>query len=362
MKKILLISVIFGITIAVILGVFLQINSSGVTPSHLSGDGKPLSNSIAEIRDVSINGVTQRLLIRGVNKDNPLLLHLHGGPGGPDQTLLQSFGKTLEDVFTVVYWDQRGSGASYYSDMADKPLTLQMLVEDGVTISEMLLNEFEKEQLYLHGHSWGTLLGINLITERADLFKAFFAVGLFGHSQRAEKLSWDFTINAAREVGDESTVERLISMGSPPYRSNQQWVKNVTEQRKLLWPYENPDAKPLFTMLDVYWRFALYDGYTVSEKLRAFKGLDYTMDELWPTVVATNLINTHTKLDVPIYVFQGKYDQHTVTEVAKDYFDVINAPDKAYHVFENSAHWPHINEYQAYRERIFLHLQTLEAG
>ena len=360
MKKALKIIITSCVVLIMFLAVFLWLNSPGTTPPITDTDGQSLTNSIAEVRDVSINGVTQRLLIRGADKNNPLLLHLHGGPGGPDQVILQGSGKTLEDLFTVVYWDQRGSGASYHSSMADENLTLQQVVDDGIAITEMLLNEFDQDQLYLHGHSWGTLLGINIVSKAPELFKAFFVVGLFADSQRSEKLSWEYTLNAARAAGDEDTVNRLTQIGSPPYSSDRQWIESVTEQRQLLWPYENPGAEPLFNMADIYWSFALYNGYTIGEKLNSLTGLDHAMKNLWPTVVATNLNNTHTELNVPIYVFQGQYDQHTVTEVAKDYFENINAPDKAYHLFEKSAHWPHVNEYELYRERIMQHLQTIE--
>ncbi len=349
MKKALVYSVSLVLLSAAATFVFLSINSPRSTAQFLGRDGQSLPNSIAEIRDVEINGARQRLLIRGADKNNPVLLHLHGGPGGPDQSLLQSYGKTLEDLFTVVYWDQRGSGASFQSAQVDQPLILEQLVDDGVAISNLLRREFKQDKIYLQGHSWGTLLGVKIITKAPELYTAFFAVGLFGYSQRAERLSWHYALKAAQDAGDTRTAKRLTEMGPPPYKTNSAWIKNVTEQRKLLWPYENPNAPALFAMTDIYWMFANYHGYSLKEKLSAFDALDYTMQQLWPVVVNTNLIETHTEIDVPFYVFQGKYDQHTVTEVAKDYFEAINAPDKAYHLFENSAHWPHVREYEKYR-------------
>jgi pimeloyl-ACP methyl ester carboxylesterase len=112
------------------IGISLFLSSPGKTPLFLDSDGNLIEDSVAEVRDIEINGVKQRVLIRGVNKRNPLLLHLHGGPGGPDQTILQSHGKTLEDFFTVVYWDQRGSGASYYAKHLDQPLTFAQLAQE----------------------------------------------------------------------------------------------------------------------------------------------------------------------------------------------------------------------------------------
>ncbi len=360
MKKIWLVCASALLVLVAGMATFLLLNSTGSLPIHTTENGESAPNAISEIRDVSINGVNQRLLIRGANKDNPLLLHLHGGPGGPDQAIIQSKGQTIEDIFTVVYWDQRGSGASYHADRDGSKLTLNQLVEDGVTISDMLLSEFGQEKLYLQGHSWGTLLGVNMISKAPDRYKAFFAVGLFANSKQSERLSWEYVLAAAKAAGDDHAIQRLTEMGSPPFSTDEEWIRNVTEQRKLLWPYENPNAEPLFNMAEVYWMFATYSGYTIGEKLRSLGGLDYTMADLWPVVVETNLIKSHTQFDVPFYVFQGKYDQHTVTQVAREYFDVINAPDKAYHLFQNSAHWPHISEYDLYRMHIKEHMQKIE--
>jgi len=76
--------------IVLLLMVALLIISPQETKSFIEQDGGIAENSIAEIRDVEINGVTQRLLIRGLNRNNPLLLHVHGGPGGADQAIVRS--------------------------------------------------------------------------------------------------------------------------------------------------------------------------------------------------------------------------------------------------------------------------------
>lgn len=66
-------------------------------------------------------------------------------------------------------------------------------------------------------------------------------------------------------------------------------------------------------------------------------------------VINTDLFTKNPKLDVPVYFLQGKYDQHTVTLLVKEYFDYIEAPIKQYIDFENSAHWPHLREFGKYR-------------
>lgn len=327
----------------------LALTSSKTTPAFTDDNGTTLTNSIAEIRDVTINGTSQRILIRGENRDNPLLLQLHGGPGGPDQAIIQSTGKTVEDLFTVVYWDQRGTGASYNESTRLQPLTLEQISSDGIALSKMLLNEFGQNKLYLQGHSWGSLLGVEMASQAPELFQAYFGIGQFANGMRAEKLSWDFALSAAKNAQDQSTVNALMELGSPPYNTDQEWIDKVMVQRALMIPYENPNQGPVFTMADFYRQFYFYEGYNISEKIGMLSAPSFSMQQLWPAVINSNLLKTHTQFEVPIYIFQGKYDQHTVTQVAKEYFDVINAPEKNYFSFDQSAHWPHINEYTKYR-------------
>lgn len=55
-----------------------------------------IKDSIAILESVKINDFDQYLLIRGNNINNPIILFLHGGPGGAQIGFARSFQKELE--------------------------------------------------------------------------------------------------------------------------------------------------------------------------------------------------------------------------------------------------------------------------
>ncbi|WOJ95894.1 alpha/beta hydrolase [Congregibacter brevis] len=339
-----------NVLIALLLFVFtvtttLIVVSPKTTPKMPRSAAAP----IAEILDIEVNGANQRILMRGQNRTNPILLHVHGGPGGPDQAILRSKGFDIEDLFTVVYWDQRGAGASYFADASTDDLSLEQIVEDGLAVSEYLLDRFDKDKLYLQGHSWGTLVATHMATERPKLFAAYFGIGQMADSRRAELLSYNFTVQQLTQAGDQKALHELESLGPPPYPSPEEWLRAVGIERTLMRPLEKPDGSIFMSMLDTYLTFTLYRGYSISDKLNALRGSEISIDKLWTDAINADLMTTHRRFEIPVYFFQGRYDQHTVTEVAKAYFDVIDAPQKEYFEFASSAHWPHVNEFERYR-------------
>ena len=89
------------------------------------------------LEPVRLGGNTRWIRIRGANTSNPLLLLVQMGPGLPMINEARAFGRllSLEDDFTVVYWDQRGCGRSLRSPDATRDLSLQaMLVAVGMDI------------------------------------------------------------------------------------------------------------------------------------------------------------------------------------------------------------------------------------
>lgn len=63
---------------------------------------------IEVVEPVDVNGSTQWISIRGLNRRSSILLVVHGGPGSAMLGRTWAYQKPWEDLFTVVNWDQRG--------------------------------------------------------------------------------------------------------------------------------------------------------------------------------------------------------------------------------------------------------------
>src|ERR1044072_9085124 len=72
------------------------------TPNGVRGSYKPRSN-----------GIDQWVSVRGQDRDNPIILFVHGGPASPLTPTLWQFQRPLEEYFTMVTWDQRGAGKTF---------------------------------------------------------------------------------------------------------------------------------------------------------------------------------------------------------------------------------------------------------
>ena len=99
-----------------------------------------MTGSVAEKVSVPINGVHQGMVIRGKHSANPVLLWVHGGPGMPDYPLTQQYPTDLEDLFTVVWWDQRGAALSYDPDIPPDTMTIEQFIADTIAVTDYLRN------------------------------------------------------------------------------------------------------------------------------------------------------------------------------------------------------------------------------
>ena len=92
----------------------------------------------------------------------PMVLVLHGGPGGDYRSLLDL--KSLSDRYFVVYYDQRGSGLSPRTD--EEYLTYDTAISDIESIIKYYKPE---EKVILIGHSWGGMLACGFLGQYPQL-------------------------------------------------------------------------------------------------------------------------------------------------------------------------------------------------
>ena len=129
-------------------------------------------NKIEEGQFVQIGKLAQWIQIRGENRDNPVLLVLHGGPGIAFSALTPIF-RMWEQSFTIVQWDQPGAGKTASRNGKAKnndALTIEGMVQDGIQVAEWILHHLQQRKLILLGVSWGTVLGTTMVKRRPDLF------------------------------------------------------------------------------------------------------------------------------------------------------------------------------------------------
>ena len=97
---------------------------------------------------IPIGGIDQWIQIGKREAEHPVLLYLHGGPGGTSVPAAAAW-KPWEDHFTVVHWDQRGAGRTFRKngEIGCGPLTLDRMVSDGIEVAEFLIANTRKAKV-----------------------------------------------------------------------------------------------------------------------------------------------------------------------------------------------------------------------
>jgi len=314
----------------------------GKPKPFLDQNGKPLAGSLSEKVFVNINGVKQGMFIKSKNDTNPVLLYLHGGM--PDYFLTEKFPTGLEDYFTVVWWEQRGSGISYHADIPRKTMTLEQMVSDTIEVTDYLRNRFHKEKIYLMGHSGGTFIGIQAAAREPQLYSAYIGVAQMSNQLKSEKLAYDYMLQQFKENGNREMVRRLeagpvtMTGGTPDaYRAlrdpamHSLGIGTMHEMNSVVTGLFIPSLQsPEYTLGEKF--------HTWTAKARSGVAL------LWDDMITRDLSKDVTEFDLPVYFLSGIYDYTVNYTLAKDYFEKINAPLKGFYTFEQSAHSPLFEE------------------
>ena len=158
---------------------------------------------------LNINGVRQGMFLKGADIHNPVLLYLHGGPGSPEIAFDSDTPSALDQMFMVCWWEQRGAGISYSKKIPAESMCINQLVDDAIAVADYLWERFKKEKIYLLGHSWGSLLGIQVIQKAPERFYAYMGVGQVAWQLRSEQLAYDYMLEKFQLVNDNAMIKKL---------------------------------------------------------------------------------------------------------------------------------------------------------
>jgi pimeloyl-ACP methyl ester carboxylesterase len=292
---------------------------------------------VDEMIKVRIGGIDQWLSIRGKDRRNPILLFLHGGPASPAMPEAYTFQTPWEDYFTVVQWDQRGAGKTYAAntEQAMAPgMTVQGMTNDAAEVVQYLRQHYDKQKIFLMGHSWGTVLGVQLAQQHPEWFYAYISVGQVVNGRRNEEVGYAFALREAIAHGNQEAIRELKAMA--PYPGPSLTLDRIGTRSK----WEMYYGGLAYGRQDYQFEDdaeSLSPDYSKADLAAIGKGSLFSLNHLMQPLLAVNFDKV-THFDCPVIVFVGQHDYTTAHELAEKWFDDIQAPSKRLVSFADSAH------------------------
>lgn len=313
----------------------------------IKSDGN--TQSINSVEKVKIGGIDQWIYVTGNDSSKPVLLFLHGGPGYAMMPLLHDYNSYLENYFTVVNWDQRGAGLSYSPDIYEESMNLKQFVSDTHELTLYLKKRFNQEKIFLAGHSFGTVLGMEAIHKYPNDYQAYVGIGQVISFASNEQLCYDFALKSAKEDNNNTAIKELTKVGRPDSKGNYKddsgyattisWVEYYGGS--LYGQTSTRDLENIILNSEIY-----KDNFEQVESGWSFSDLLFEDKE----VRSLDFRNKIKSVDVPVYFFEGINDYEAPFELVKEYFDILKAPSKELIWFENSAHFPFYEEPQKFND------------
>ncbi len=332
------------LVLAVALGIGWLFAVSPGRPAPLrDAAGDVIPGSISERVTVDIGGIPQGMFIQSADPTNTVLLFLHGGPGMVEFFMEQEYPTGLERDFTMVWWEQRGAGMSFSTDLPPETMTMDRMIADTIEVADYLRTRFGQDRILLLGHSWGSYLGIQVAAKAPDRFLAYVGMAQIVHQLRSEVMARDYMIEAYRARGDDAMVRRLeaASVGMEAGTSPE-WMRLRDAAMHRIGVGHTHDMDSVVTGIFLpMWRVR---AYTVAEKINIWRGKAWSRPFFWDALIRDDLGARLTTFDLPIYFFVGRHDLTANPELSRAYFDLIEAPVKGFYIFGDSAHSPLFEE------------------
>ena len=279
-----------------------------------------------------IGGIEQWVSISGEDRDNPVILVLHGGPGVSIMPFAAAFAP-LRSSFTVVQWDQRGAGKTFgrYGAERSGELTADRIVADGIELSEHLLEGLGKRRIALLAVSFGTRIGLAMVQARPELFAAYVGTGQIADGARGDAVGYSRTLERARATGNHEALAELEAIGSPPWSQLESW--GVAKRWALRLTREDDPAREI----DLLALLRAAPGYSDADMENLLNGQAFSAAALAPHL-PFDARRLGMRFSVPVFIFQGRHDLSTPLEPVASWFEAIDAPVKALLVVEDASH------------------------
>jgi len=320
-------------------------------------------HGIQESTCIKFGGINQYIHIRGENTGNPVILFLHGGPGGAMSFVGYHWQTALEPDYTIVNWDQRGCGRTFYGNPAPKnerksssgnpapvssrELSAELLLRDIDELVEYLKERFGQEKIILMGHSWGTILGSMYSQSHPEKLAAYIGVGQAVNMESGEALAKETAILRAESRKNLKYIDKLSALYDIFFSARGADMKNFIKMRSLTSRYLLCKGgmrgwKMAWTGLtspDISFRDLRWQILSITRKQKFFA----LQAPLLPYLFDFNLYAFGTGYEIPVSFISGDGDWITPYPLVRKYAKSVKAPKKDMILLENTGHTPFLD-------------------
>jgi len=320
-------------------------------------------NGIHTLDKVNLNGLEQWILIRSWDQSNPVLLYLHGGPGAPLFCNARDIGfrTSLEHKFTMVYWEQRGTGKSFSLNIPEKTMTVEQLISDTHELTLMLLERLKVQKILLVGKSFGSLIGILTVNKFPELYSAYVGIGQIVYPLKSDSISYEYTLELAKKFEHEEALAELSKIGYPPYRFDETLLLS-----KWLTKFDQMILNRKFNKKPVkyYYKLLSTPEYTLIDIFKM--GIDpyFSLRNLWDeNIYKINIPEKIQTIDVPVFFIAGRHDYFVSSQLAEKFYHKLTDTKGKYFIwFEQSSHEPELDEPNKFRSVFFDQVYSVIKG
>jgi len=306
--------------------------------------------------------------VRG-NANKPLIVNLHGGPGGYSGIDIKLMGAGLEDKFLVAYLDQRGCGKSLVCEDASM-LTVEQYLEDLDIVIDSLRNRYKKKKVNLMGTSWGGMYGFLYLLKDQSKVNAYACIDGKVNSNYQNHSLIDFETMKAKallqtDISEEQKKElehiinelvRIKKSNFENFHADVNWMKHEVPP-KLGFNAYFADTSKMISFSDVINDSALLQLMKYSKDEYAQIGEKAEIvNTAFRNTPSYNNINIEPELNsikTPTVVIQGEHDYVVGTEHVKLIYNALSGlseKNKELHIIPGVGHCPAIENPQKLSE------------
>lgn len=302
------------------------------------------------------------LRMRG-NPEKPLIINLHGGPGGYSGIDIKLMGPGLEAKFLIAYLDQRGCGKSFACSDTSR-LTVEQYIKDLDIVVDSLTNRYNKKQVNLMGSSWGGMYGFLYLLFHQDKINSYACIDGKVNSNYQNHALIDFEIKKANEllqtdISDSKRTElkliiselnRIKKSNFEHFHTDVNWMKHQVPP-KLGFNAYFADTSKIISFKDVLQDTALMRlmKYTKEEYTEVGEKAEI-VNTAFRNTPSYNNINIEPELEqikTPTVVIQGDQDYVVGLGHAQLIYNALSGlspENKELHIIPETGHCPAIEE------------------